>query len=221
MKDYRVKLTGVAPLLMHRDNHSFAAKLKAWQKNPENTAKSERGDDRVPGWSWIGGVYHDHQHVGIPSDNLMTMLREGGAKVPTGKGKATYKRQTQSGIVIMDTLWPLKTAEGRVIEWKDLVELSTVEDFDDHIGAVEALGFELMVKRARINQSKHVRVRACFAAGWTIEGVVTVTDPEIKLSTFKLILECAGLYCGIGDWRPSAPKSPGPFGRFEAEIVAV
>lgn len=218
MKTYNVKLTGVTPLLMHRDNHSFGVSLKSWQTNPENKARSIPGDDRTPGWSWIGSVYHDDKVLGVPSDNLMTMLREGGAKVPTGKGQGTYKRQTQSGLIVMETIWPLKNAAGDTIPWAPIKEISTEENFDAHVEAVQKLGFDLMVKRAKIGQSKHVRVRPIFAAGWTVEGTLTVVDTTITEKVLSMILTCAGLYCGLGDWRPSAPKSPGPFGRFEAEI---
>jgi hypothetical protein len=31
----------------------------------------------------------------------------------------------------------------------------------------------------------------------------------------KEIVEKAGKKAGLGDWRPSAPKKPGPYGTFE------
>lgn len=76
---YTVTLTGASPLLMHADNRQWAADMEAWTADPENKRSSKAGDDRTPAWRWIGYCYHDGQHVGIASDNLMTVLREGGA----------------------------------------------------------------------------------------------------------------------------------------------
>ena len=99
MEQYQITLQGLTPLLMHNDNLSFNEKIKAWQKAPENKANSVAGDDRCPPWTWIGYLYHDGKNIGVSSDNIMTNLREGGAKV-IAKGKETYKKQTQSGIVL-------------------------------------------------------------------------------------------------------------------------
>ena len=78
MEQYQVTLKGLTPLLMHSDNLAFSERVQAWQKAPENKANSKAGDDRSPAWTWIGYLYHDGKHVGIPADNLMTMLREAG-----------------------------------------------------------------------------------------------------------------------------------------------
>ena len=99
MKRYQVTITGDTPLLMHSDNLAFGEKIIAWRKEPANKELSQAGDDRSPAWTWISYLYHDGKEIGIPSDNLMTVLREGGAKV-LSKGKESYKKQTQSGIMI-------------------------------------------------------------------------------------------------------------------------
>ena len=218
MQRFKVQIKGVSSLIMHRDNVGFAESLKAWQTNPENKGKSVSGDDRSPGWTWLGYVYHNGRIIGIPADNLMTMLREGGARVMTGKGKGTFKRQTQSGIIITETIWPLIVG-GKQLDWQPFAELAAVEKFDDHLSMAQAGGFDLLIKRARVGQSKHVRVRPIFD-DWSTSGTITVTDDTLDLRTMQRILDCAGDYCGICDWRPSAPKSPGPFGRFEAKVEA-
>jgi hypothetical protein len=48
-----------------------------------------------------------------------------------------------------------------------------------------------------------------------------VFDDTITEAVLKNILIFAGAYSGIGDWRPSSPKSPGPYGKFTVEIAAV
>ena len=41
----------------------------------------------------------------------------------------------------------------------------------------------------------------------------------IDRDTFEQIADIAGHRIGMGDWRPSAPKVPGPFGRFVVESI--
>lgn len=218
MKQYNVTLNGESPLLMHNDNLAWEEKVKRWTKDPANRDKSIAGDDRTPPWKWLGYAYHDGKILGIPSDNLMTMLREGGAKV-TLSGKQTYKKQTQAGIIIDQQQWPLYIAD-RTISVADLDRIGAEDDFVNHIEEVEKLGFELLVKRAKVGASKHVRVRPMFRQ-WRAEGSLTVLDPDrtgISTDILKTILEQAGALSGLGDWRPSSPKSPGSFGRFSIEV---
>lgn len=218
-RTYKVDIEGTNPLLLHNDNLEWAGELLRWQQSPENKKVSVAGDDRSPAWRWIGSVYHDGKVVGMPSDNLMTALREGAARVPTGKRGGTFKRASQSGLVINEMQWPIVTPRG-VVPYSEIHALIQEEDFAVHEQRAQALGFGLFVKRARVGQSKHVRVRPRFDK-WTLRGTVTVFDGQITGEVLALILNAAGQYCGLGDWRPSSPKSPGPFGTFQAEVEEV
>jgi hypothetical protein len=207
---------------MHKDNLSFSEKIKAWQKEPENKALSIAGDDRSPAWVWIGYTYNDGKHICIESDNVMTMLREGGCKVPTGKKQETYKKQSQSGILIDSQTWPL-FEDGKQIPIKPLTELIGQSDFMAHIEAVEKAGFELFVKRGKIGTQKHVRVRPIFR-NWSVAGTLTVLDEEmsgISKPVLEKILSQAGALVGLCDWRPSSPKSPGPYGKFTSVVTEI
>lgn len=216
-KTYRVKLHGETPLLLHGDNLEWRAQMMEWRSNPENKAKSVAGDDRTPAWTWIGGLYHDEKHVGIPSDNMMSALREGGAKVSVpGKKSLTYKRQSQSGLVVNEILWPLVTPKG-AIKWDAIEPLLSCAEFATHCESAHRLGFDLFAKSARIGQSKHVRVRARLAA-WEASGTITAFDETITASVLLSILTISGRLCGIGDWRPSSPRAPGPYGTFTVAI---
>lgn len=216
MERYNVTLTGESPLLMHADDLKWRGELERWLANPENKRASKAGDDRTPAWKWIGYCYHDGKHLGIPSDNLMTTLREGGAKVPTGKKGGTFKRQSQSGLVVNELLWPLVTTSGPV-PWADVAALASESDYAQHEAAAQRLGFELFAKAAKVGMSKHVRVRPRFNT-WQASGSITVFDDTITANILAVILEMAGTYCGLGDWRPSSPGKPGPWGRFRAEV---
>lgn len=215
---YAVSISGETPLLMHQDNIGWADFIKKWTKDPANKGISVAGDDRSPSFTWIGGLYVESGKIVIPSDNLMTVLREGGAKVPTGKRGKTFKAQTQSGIVVDQSSWPL-LVDGNLISYAPIKELIDEPEFSRHEEVAVDLGFELFVKRAKIGQAKHIRVRPRFDI-WECSGTVTVLDDEITKSVLQSILTFAGVYCGLGDWRPSS-RTPGSFGRFTCDVNEV
>jgi hypothetical protein len=219
MKQYKVILTGETPLIFHRDNLAYAEKIGEWCKDPANKANSKPGDDRSPAWTWLGYVYDDGEVMSLDSDNIMTMLREGGAKVPTGKRSETYKKQSQSGLVLDDFAWPL-LVDGETVSIKDVKSLYGEMEFIDHIRCAEDHGFELFVKRVKIGSAKHVRVRPLFRK-WSSNGTITVLDEEmsgITKDVLQKILDMAGSQCGLCDWRPSSPRASGPYGRFTATV---
>jgi len=217
MKTYHVSLTGATPLLLHNDNIEWSDQMEQWRKIPDNKKSSKAGDDRTPAFTWIGSMYFDGGLACIPADNLMTMLREGGAKCPTGKRQETFKRHTQSSLIVNESSWPIYGTKGTVSQ-DDVQQLMDIPDFEAHKDTAEDLGFMLFVKRAKIGQSKHVRVRPRFDT-WQASGSITVlNDDIISKEALKLILDTAGMYAGMCDWRPSSPRSPGAFGKFTAEI---
>jgi hypothetical protein len=222
MKTYAVELTGKTPMLMHHDNIEWADFMDGWKNDPANKKSSKAGDDRSPAWRWLGCCYHDGKVLAVPQANIMRAIMEGGAMVPVPGGKMgkTFKSQTQSGMMCVETYWPLVTADGAMIAWSDLEALRAEEDFAEMRKLVQSLGFDLMVKRAKIGTSKHIRVRPEFAPGWKITGHISVWDPQISGSALESILQYAGQYKGLCDWRPGG-KTPGPFGTFEPSVKAV
>lgn len=200
---------------MHHDNLSWAGALKLWSKDSENRKDSVAGDDRSPAWRWIGSLYLTDRVV-IPADNLMTVLREGGKLTPTGNGKQTFKSRTQSGLVVNESDWEL-LVNGRPVLSKDIEPLKNEKSFPAHEEAVRKLGFSLFVKRAKIGLAKHVRVRPRFD-NWSCGGTILAIDDLITVDVLQSILTQAGRYSGLCDWRPSSPKSPGPFGKFTAKV---
>jgi hypothetical protein len=219
-KTYAVELIGETPLLMHHDNLSWTETMKLWEKDPANQAISVKGDDRSPAWRWIGNLYVEAGRIVIPSDNLMTILREGGKRCPTGKGQTTFKSQTQSGLLVNQSSWPLNVNGGAEIPYAPIKALIEEPEFPLHEMQVQDLGFNLFVKRAKIGQTKHVRVRPRFDQ-WSCKGTITIFDETISRDILANILTFAGTYAGMGDWRPSSPKSPGPWGKFTAKIKEV
>jgi len=218
-RTYSVTLTGVSPLLMHHDDVAWAEVMKRWGNDPQNRTTKIPGDDRTPAYRWLGCLYHDKKHVGIPADNLMTTLREGASKVGTGQRNTTFKKLSQSGLLVDQIQWDIITPAG-LVKWADCSALVECDDFSEHEEAVRKLGFELFVKRAAVTSQKHVRVRPRFDK-WQASGTITVLEDQITTQVLEQILYYAGRLAGIGDWRPSSPRSPGRFGKFEASVTQV
>lgn len=227
---YSIELRGVSPLIMHRDNIEFSSAVSGWQKDPQNKKTSVAGDDRSPAWTWIGYIYSNGKKgadgkVVLDSDNIMTMLREAGAKMSTGKGKATFKAVTQYGLYINEMSFSFYN-NGVEIATDWMNSLIGENDFDKHLEAANEHGIELFMKRARIGMgaraSKHVRIRPKFN-DWMAKGTITVIDPSesgLKKDVLQRILDIAGCQVGLCDWRPSCP-SAGPFGKFVASVTTV
>lgn len=217
MRTFRVMLTGTQPLLMHADDIEWADTMEDWRANKDNKKKSKAGDDRTPAFRWIGSLYRNEAgEIIVPTDNIMRALMEGGALVPVpGSARKTFKAQSQSGIMPRDIGWPL-TNNGKPIDGVGIEQLLQEADFKVHQAKVAKMGFSLFIKRAKIGQSKHVRVRPKFE-NWGATGLLGVSDDQITRPILADILEMAGKYKGLGDWRPSS-KTPGVFGMFTASV---
>lgn len=215
-KTYKVTLTGATPFIMHADNIAWRDHMKEWEMQPGNKKGSVAGDDRSPAWRWLGYCYHDGNRLCVPADNLMTMLREGGKKVPTGKRGASFKAATQSSLLVNEVGWPMVVSGGRTVAWQDVLALEAVPEFAKHEEAAAAMGFCLFVKSVKVGQAKHVRVRPTFDT-WSCSGTISLLNDTINADVLRTILEQAGAFVGMGDWRPGG-ATPGAFGRFTATV---
>lgn len=218
MKTASVTITGTTPLLMHADNIDWADKMEAWKNNPANKKSSKAGDDRTPPWRWIGCLNYDDPKKGIvtiPSEYIMRCVMGGAAEVPTGKRGKTFKSQSQSGLLCREFHWPLLVS-GKTIKMEDVNDCLLMPTFLEQKEAAETMGYSLFVKRAKIGQSKHIRVRPRFDT-WSSSGEIIITDEQITITVLQQILEIAGQYKGLGDWRPGG-STPGPFGMFTAVV---
>lgn len=213
MQTYQFSLKGTMPLLMHADDVEAADMLEAWRKAPENKNLSKAGDDRSPSWTWQTYCYTDGDYIAMPSANIMVCLRQAGAQVIMKKQK-TFKELTQSGMLI-DAEFCTFLSAGKQVPVSFLKSIEN-KPFGDQAKAVEKHGIKLFAKRAKIGQSKHIRVRPRFNA-WEVRGSVHVVAPELTESVVRQLFDLAGRV-GICDWRPGC-KTPGPFGMFTAEIA--
>ena len=147
-------------------------------------------------------------------------MMEGGGMVlvPGGKSGKTFRAQTQSGLMSTSPHWLLSGEKGP-IKVKDVNALMKNDKFDEHRPAVNKLGFDLLVKRAKVGMSKHIRVRPMLRT-WAVSGELIVTDEQITDEVLNSILAYAGTYKGLCDWRPGS-KTPGSFGTFKAKVTRI
>lgn len=230
---YRFTVIGLQPLLIHGDNFDEQERLVAWRNDPANDKQSTAGDDRSPAWTWQTYLYHDGTKLVIPQQNIMTSLRAAGARIkhPVAK-RMTFKSLSQSGMMIDANYVELRIGKStEELSFDDyeycepvlMKDIKAIENrsFSEQVQAVKSLGFTLNVKRASVTRTrKHVRVRPMFSS-WAIQGEIMVTEPTITHEILKQHFAIAGKYIGLGDWRPGAPKSPGPFGTFKSKVEFV
>lgn len=214
------ELTGVTPILMHADNVDAADEVKEWQKAKENKDASIKGDDRSPPWIWIKYLYTDGTHLALPQECLMACIRSAGSKIniPSSKRSETFKKLSQSGLMT-DSEYCRFLSNGKQVPIKDIYKFKD-KTFSEHKKAVAAMGFDLSVKRAKVGQAKHVRVRAKFDE-WSVQGTIAVAEPLITFDILQEMFEIAGDKVGLCDWRPGSPSSPGPYGRFISTLKQV
>lgn len=206
-------LKGVTPCLMHADDVMAADALTEWRKDPKNKNLSVKGDDRSPPWTWTTYLYSDGTHVTVPSDNLLVCLRVAGAGINL-KGNKSFKSLTQSGLLIREEYLRF-TNSGKQLPLEKIAALAD-KDFKTQYDAVQKLGFRLDVRRARVGDQKHIRVRPRFDK-WELSGTLKVLSPEWTAPKLKQLFELAESV-GMLDWRPGSPKSPGKWGMFTAQL---
>lgn len=209
------ELTGVMPLIMHQDDVEASDSLQEWRKDTANKNLSVAGDDRSPAWTWQTYLYSDGENVTIPAANLMVCIRQAGAQMILKRNK-TYKEISQSGLLIPTEFLDFRN-NGQHVPTSKIAAMRD-DTFAKQSERAKSLGFRLYVKRARIGQSKHVRVRPRFDT-WTASGTVQVLVPEITYEVLSQLFDLAGRI-GLCDWRPGC-KTPGPYGMFSAKLKTV
>jgi hypothetical protein len=216
IRKYQFEVTGLTPLILHRDDVVQADAVNAERKRikSEDKSKFSAGDDRCPPWTWRCYLHHDGKQIALPNDMLRGSLRIAGSRVEL-KGKRSYKSATVSAISFTNLHYPL-LVQGKPIPWASV--LAVGGEFDQQAEAVKKLGFELQVLRVPVGMSKHVRVRPIFQE-WSLKGTFALLDTTFPEDVLKQIWTLAGMQAGLGDQRPSAPRTPGSHGIYKVEIV--
>jgi len=186
---YNVIIKGTNTLLLHK----YAAASVSEPKTRLTTGKDSINYTD----EWIKGTYLNNKgQVVLPWTNIFACLFDGSKGYK--KGKTSFTRIIYTSLAILDSE-PLILIDGKPIT----VDMIRENDWLFTSGAV--------VTGRRID-----RIRTAIPAGYEISfGIATKPNNILSESDIKTILVNAGLQAGLGDWRPSAPKKPGPYGTFE------
>jgi hypothetical protein len=190
MKKFELTLTGTRSLLMH--NSRLADKLDTiTQEKAKVTAKRKKTEDDdllISHLEWQGGLYFDAvAGPYLPGDNVFKALVEAARKTKDGK-------RVEQGLLIETEVNPLAYDGPRDLEglWAD----------------------KNFVHRCTVKQGmvRVTRTRPVFKSWATvIEG--SFDEEVFDLADLERFAQTAGLYIGVGDWRPK-------HGRFLAEVAA-
>ena len=192
MTKFILTIEGTAPILMH--NSRLADKLDPITREKAVVAakrkKTDEDDLELSRLEWTGGLYFDAT-VGpyLPSDNVFKALVEAARKSKQGK-------QVEQGLVITTDVNPLAYGGPR------------------DLGTLWGRGESEYVFRKTVKQqqSRITRTRPIFRT-WSTEVEGEIDDAVLDLRDVAEFARIAGLYIGVGDWRPR-------FGRFVAEVKA-
>ena len=140
-----------------------------------NNGKPARSKEYDPKTDAETALYKDKEgNIVVPSFCVLSCLRGSAVNFPVpGKGKKTHKGYIYAGLRIEPENIPLITENGWEIDAKTVV-----------------------VQRSRI-----VRARPRFDE-WALEFAVEIVDPIIAPAILKQIIEDAGKYNGLLDFRP-------------------
>lgn len=208
------RLTGLSPLLMHRDDVDSADELSKWRKDPTNKSMSVAGDDRYPPWTWAAYLLHDADNLVMPHEYIAACVCKAAASVVRSKQK-TFKDIIGSSFLQQGESCEFLVG-GKPVPYTPLMTLSLEKDFQKQREKATKYGFELKVQRLRVGTSKHVRVWPCFPQ-WEVRGVAELRDDSLTADVMASIFNVAGKI-GLGDRRPGSPKAPGRFGVFAASV---
>lgn len=184
---YNVTIQGTTEILLHK----YTAASVSEPKTRKTTKDSLNYADE-----WIRGTYlNEKEQVVMPWTNLFACMFDGSKGYK--KGKTAFTRIIYTSL-ILTTAEPLITIDGRPIT----IDMIRNNGWLSSVGAV--------IAGRRID-----RIRTCLPAGWMIQfSIGTRPNNILSEEDIRTIIESAGITAGLGDWRPSAPKKPGPYGQF-------
>ena len=195
MKKIEVKIRGIRPIIMH--NGRTADPIDPWAKKLKQVSgkRSKTDDDYalMADIEFEAGLYwSDDLGVYLPVDNLQRMFLDACKKIKMGR---------QSVGIMVDAEY------GVPLEFKNSKNLAALKK-DPSMMFRKCVG---------VNGSKVPRTRPLIPTGWKASFVVELDTDLLNVEELEQILDIAGTRIGLGDWRPSAPKVPGGFGRFIVE----
>ena len=194
MKDIKIKITGIRPLVLHNglmadptNPYTIAIKKITSKGSKKLTEHDYAERDRL---EWEAGLYWSDEigGIAIPSDNLERCIQEGAKKNRLGKDFAAAVFVQESEVEVVHRL------SGKTKE---------------RINAEP--GYTLR-KGVKVQLSRIIRIRPLIPTGWTMTFTVEFDESIVNKQAVATALTEAGSLVGLGDWRPK-------FGRFTVEVL--
>lgn len=213
MVTYLFEIKGVTPLLMNSSNKRDKFRVKITKRTR---------DDRDTPDSWKRLLYADDTSVVMPSRVLMASLINAGRHLEYSGSNVkyiSYAEPVRSSVTPKSNFFDFYIVNDKSdVDTRvkiDLHDIMRIEGpFEQQAKEVEKLGFNLYVKNVRVKGKSILRVRPKFDS-WLVSGQLDVDDKVISENLLTKLFTISGQHVGLGDWRPSSPKKPGPFGKFE------
>lgn len=177
MRLIEVEIKGIAPLLHHKYT------LKGEVDAPKRSGKPDYSQEWLEALYWSDeiGVYQPASHI----EGAMIKAAVN-FQIP-GRGKKTYKDIVKSAVFTRPDYIPFgMTGNPEKLQQEGK--------------------FDLDCRAVIVNRGRVERIRPIFR-DWGLKFQLEICDDQISDAALKDILDHAGKYCGIGDYRPR-------FGRF-------
>jgi len=181
MKEIRIKITGITPLICNR--FSDEAQMKA----SNCTRTSTIGDKGSPKEQAEKKLYigNDEKPM-IPQPNLFRAIIDGGKFFKAGKGKVTTQKSSliPACLEIDGVEISIKTKDG----W----------EVDSRAVRIPATGGRILAHRPKFND-------------WELEFTAYLDEEIMSSALLREILDAAGKRIGLGDFRPDCKGPFGKF----------
>ena len=193
--DYKIKLEGYSPLLMHNgsgvDTRNPLAQEKGEITRKRGGNRTESDDYRLQQIECQQGFWLDGAgKPTIPPPALRTAIETAARKFKQGG-------QVREGLTVLDLEFSYDTKR-----YGDTIEKLT-----------ETTAFTVGVV---VQRNRTLRTRPKFDLPWSITALIDADDELVDKGQLELWLNIAGKRIGLGDWRP---EKSGIYGRFSVVSV--
>jgi hypothetical protein len=178
-KTLNIEIEGLCDLLSHRPMQTTEERNE--MKEVVKTLAKNPDDKEAYTKEATLSVYKNSKgEICIPSSWIEGALINAGKTIQVqGKGKKTYKDAMKGFVFVNEELSPITPNE-----------------------------FDLDRRNVIVNRGRIMRTRPRIKSGWKAAFTMTLLDDTLSVDTMKEILNAAGFYTGIGDYRPK-------YGRFK------
>jgi len=189
MKNVKVKISGISPMLMHSDRTAnpldvFTREIK---KVTGKRNKTEEDYEKISKLEFAAGLYYNGKYY-MPSQNIESCL-------------IASAKHSKLGTLIKQAM--LVPEDGAFIFPNMDLTPDTLYEDSKYVD----------MRTVKVGTSKNIRTRPIFHE-WEVSFTVYLDGFKMDTDTLKAIIDNAGQYVGLGDYRPR-------YGRFEVTTYKV